>query len=49
MTLFILLIYATLINLLFLINGLLLISYHSYVYSMLSSYLIVNSFNIDVS
>ena len=47
-TLFILLIYATLINLLFLVNGLLLISSYSYIYYSLSSYLVINN-NLDIS
>lgn len=48
-TLFILLIYATLINLLFLVNGLLLISSYSYIYYSLSSYLLINNLNLDIS
>lgn len=48
-TLFMLLIYATLINLLFLVNGLLLISSHSYIYSMFSSYLIINNLKLEIS
>lgn len=49
MALFILLIYATLINLLFLVNGLLLISSCSYIYYSLCSYLVINNLNLDIS
>jgi hypothetical protein len=49
MALFILLIYATLINLLFLVNGLLLISSCSYIYYSISSYLVINNLNLDIS
>ena len=48
-SLFMLLIYATLINLLFLVNGLLLISSYNYIYSMFCSYLLINNMNLDIS
>ena len=46
-TLFLLLIYATLINLVFLVNGLILISSYSYIYYSLSLYSLFNSWNLD--
>ena len=47
--LFILIIYATLINLLFLVNGLLLISSYSYVYYSISSVFLINNLNLDIT
>lgn len=47
-TLFMLLIYMTLINLLFLVNGLLLISCNSYTYLLLSAYFIINNHHLNL-
>lgn len=49
MTLSLLLIYSTLLNILFSVNGLLLISTYSYIYISLNSYIIINYLNLDSS